>query len=72
MSEKLPYPVVGMSDEIPYTGTRYRDMTERMAGQFKAAFFEVLDEAIEKEKSGYYLMPSFVLPDGADKSTLSC
>ena len=29
--------------------TRYRDMTEEMAGQFKAAFLEVLDEAIEKE-----------------------
>ena len=48
-SEKLPYPVVGMSDEMPYTSTRYRDMTEEMAGQFKAAFLEVLDEAIEKE-----------------------
>ena len=29
-SEKLPYPVVGMSDEMPYTSTRYRDMTEEM------------------------------------------
>ena len=48
-SEKLPYPVVGMSDEMPYTSTRYRDMTEEMAGQFKAAFLEVLDAAIEKE-----------------------
>ena len=38
-----------MSDEMPYTSTRYRDMTEEMAGQFKAAFLEVLDEAIEKE-----------------------
>ena len=27
---------------------------------------------VGKRKSGYYLMPSFVLPDGADKSTLSC
>ena len=54
-SEKLPYPVVGMSDEMPYTSTRYRDMTEEMAGQFKAAFLEVLDEAIEKaaKASGY-------------------
>ena len=29
-SEKLPYPVVGMSDEMPYTSTRYRDMKEEM------------------------------------------
>lgn len=48
-SEKLPYPIVGMSDEMPYTSTRYRDMTEEMTRQFKAAFLEALDEAIEKE-----------------------
>ena len=46
---------------MPYTSTRYRDMTEEMAGQFKAAFLEVLDEAIEKENPDIYLMPSFVL-----------
>lgn len=48
-SEKLPYPIVGMSDEMPYTSTRYRDMTEEMTRQFKATFLEALDEAIEKE-----------------------
>lgn len=49
-SEKLPYPVVGMSDDMPYTSTRYRDMTEEMTEQFRDAFLEVLDEAIEKEQ----------------------
>lgn len=49
-SEKLPYPVVGMSDEMPYTSTRYRDMTEEMTEQFRGAFLEVLDEAVEKEQ----------------------
>lgn len=48
-SEKLPYPVVGMSDEMPYTSTRYRDMTEKMTEQFKEAFLSVLDEAVKKE-----------------------
>lgn len=48
-SEQLPYPVVGMSDEMPYTSTRYRDMTEEMEEQFEKAFLEVLDEVIEKE-----------------------
>lgn len=48
-SEQIPYPVVGMSDEMPYTSTRYRDMTEDMTEQFKEAFLTVLDKAIEKE-----------------------
>ncbi len=48
-SKKLPYPVVGMSDEMPYTSTRYRDMTDDMTEQFRNAFLEVLDEAVEKE-----------------------
>ena len=49
-SEQLPYPVVGMSDEMPYTSTRYRNMTERMTEQFKEAFLSVLDEVVAKEK----------------------
>ena len=27
-TEELPFPIAGMSDEMPYTSTRYRDMTE--------------------------------------------
>lgn len=37
-SSGLPFPVLGMSDEMPYKSTRYSDMTEEMTGQFMAAF----------------------------------
>lgn len=48
-SEGLPYPVVGMSDEMPYISTKYKDMTEEMTVQFRNAFLAVLDEVIERE-----------------------
>ena len=45
-TEHLPFPVVGMSDEMPYTATRYRDLTPSMVAQFEAAFDEAFDEAL--------------------------
>lgn len=44
-TEVLPFDVVGMSDEMPYPSTRYRDMTPEMVAQFKAAFAEVIKQA---------------------------
>lgn len=43
-TEQLPFPVVGMSDEMPYQSTRYRDMTPEMVDAFKAAFSNALDD----------------------------
>ena len=37
-SAALPFPICGMSDEMPYRSTRYCDMTEEMTAQFRAAF----------------------------------
>lgn len=34
----LPFPVCGMSDQMPYVSTRYRDMTPDMVARFEAAF----------------------------------
>lgn len=34
----LPFPVCGMSDQMPYASTRYRDMTPDMTACFEAAF----------------------------------
>lgn len=34
----LPFPVCGMSDQMPYASTRYRDMTPDMVTRFEAAF----------------------------------
>ena len=46
-SEELPFPVLGMSDEMPYKSTRYRDMTPEMLMQFKEAFLRKAEEAVE-------------------------
>lgn len=45
-TERLPFPVVGMSDEMPYRATRYRDLVPSMVEQFEAAFDEAFDEAL--------------------------
>lgn len=47
-SEKLPYPIAGMSDEMPYTSTRYCDMTPDMTAKFRTAFLEVIEKAVEE------------------------
>ncbi|MCB6202827.1 glycosyltransferase family 4 protein [Extibacter muris] len=47
-SERLPFYIAGMSDEMPYKSTRYRDMTDEMAEQFKEAFLEAVDRVVEE------------------------
>lgn len=37
-TDALPFPVAGMSDEMPYKSTRYSDMTDEMTKQFIQAF----------------------------------
>ena len=46
-SEALPFPVCGMSDEMPYESTRYRDMTEDMTARFRNVFSQKITEAVE-------------------------
>ena len=48
-TEEVPFPVCGMSDEMPYRATRYRDMTPEMCNQFKHAFDQAIREACEEE-----------------------
>ena len=43
-TDALPFPVVGMSDEMPYKATRYRELDDGMLRAFYAAFDAVLDE----------------------------
>lgn len=45
---ELPFPVVGMSDVMPYEATRYRDLTPPMAAQFKAAFAATVERAVRQ------------------------
>ena len=47
-TDALPFPVVGMSNVMPYAATRYRDLTPEMVAQFKAAFEAALDEVLDR------------------------
>lgn len=47
-TNELPFPVAGMSDEMPYSSTRYSDMTEEMTRQFTDAFRHQILHAIDK------------------------
>lgn len=44
---ELPFNIAGMSDEMPYPSTLYRSMTEDMAARFRAAFENVLRQAVK-------------------------
>lgn len=43
---ELPFPVCGMSDEMPYQSTRYRDLDETQTVQLLDAFRKKLQEAV--------------------------
>ena len=44
-TDELPFDVVGMSDEMPYPATRYRDLTPRMTWLFMHAFARRIEQA---------------------------
>jgi len=46
-TSEVPFPVCGMSDEMPYESTRYRDMTDGMTRQLFAAFRKRIRKAVE-------------------------
>lgn len=52
---KVPYPIIGMSDEMPYKSTRYCDVTPQMEEQFRDAFLKVIKEAVRE------LQPDLIL-----------
>ncbi|MEG1683676.1 MAG: glycosyltransferase family 4 protein [Oscillospiraceae bacterium] len=45
-TETLPFPVLGMSDAMPYPSTRYQELTPAMLGQFETAFLQQLEAVI--------------------------
>lgn len=53
--EGLPYPIVGMSDEMPYVSTRYSEMSPEMVEQFRSSFMSVIERAVEE------LQPDLIL-----------
>ncbi|MBP7320339.1 MAG: glycosyltransferase family 4 protein [Lachnospiraceae bacterium] len=48
MTEELPFPILGMSDEMPYTSTRYNQLTVEMARAFQQAFLSRIQVIIEQ------------------------
>ncbi|MCP1101306.1 glycosyltransferase involved in cell wall biosynthesis [Aequitasia blattaphilus] len=49
-SKELPFPTVGMSDEMPYESTRFKDLTEEMIIQYEEAFRKVIRKAVWEVK----------------------
>lgn len=47
-TEAMPFPVCGMSDEMPYESTVYSTMTEEMTEQFRETFLEQVKNAMEE------------------------
>lgn len=43
---ELPYPVLGMSNVMPYRATRYMDLTPQMVEQFKVAFTSAFEDVL--------------------------
>lgn len=47
-TKQLPFPIPGMSDEMPYENTVYGQMTEEMLQQFQIAFEQKVKEAVDE------------------------
>lgn len=44
----IRYPIVGMSDIMPYESTRYRDLTPEMIDEFEHAFMDTAGRAVDQ------------------------
>ncbi len=49
-TEDLPFPVVGMSDVMPYSSTKYSELTSPMYSQWKACFRKTIESVITNFK----------------------
>ncbi|PLY06517.1 MAG: glycoside hydrolase [Arcobacter sp.] len=49
-SDELNFPVVGMSDVMPYSSTKYSDLDENMFKSYEKAFKRVIKKVIEEFK----------------------
>lgn len=70
-TQKLPFPVVGMSDQMPYNSTRYCDLDDEMLARWKSAFLEQLYFAEEKFKPEIVLCHHLWLLTSLCRQTLS-
>ncbi len=49
-TEELPFPVVGMSDTMPYPSTKYKELTPSMYLLWRQAFVEAIKNALDNFK----------------------
>ena len=62
----IAFPIVGMSDEMPYKSTKFSDMTKEQTKVYKAAFLAKIKQAVEELRPNVilchhlYLLTSFV------------
>ncbi|MGC4020379.1 MAG: glycosyltransferase family 4 protein [Muricomes sp.] len=54
-TDTVPFAIPGMSDEMPYESTVYREMTEDMVDKFQAAAMEQISNAVRE------FQPDFIL-----------
>lgn len=47
-TRELPFPITGMSDEMPYESTKYSDMTDEMTEQFVNAFRKQIKKVLRE------------------------
>ena len=59
--DALPFPVVGMSDIMPYESTRYRDLTPEMISQFEEAFIGTEEKAGAVKRAVEDLDPDIII-----------
>lgn len=72
----LTFPIVGMSDEMPYESTKYSDLTQEMISNWRAAFLKQLEtvkEAFEPDviiSHHCWMLSSLVLDVFDDKPVM--
>ncbi len=49
-TERMPFPIVGMSDVMPYETTKYDDMTSEMLDKWKRGFTEAIKKGVDDFK----------------------
>jgi glycosyltransferase involved in cell wall biosynthesis len=49
-TEHLPFPVVGMSNEMPYESTKYSELTDEMMRQWNSEFNDAILQAVQEFK----------------------
>ena len=65
-TDRIPFLIAGMSDQMPYESICYRSMTPKMVNQFKQAFLEKVKEVVDSFRPDLiichhlYLLTSFI------------